>query len=109
MTSSGKPDRWTLVGRISHGIGRMGHVEIVATRGPVIPENETVEVMRVSEHEAWIKELEDSLIWALTWIISEARMPADCGGLPSDQEEFDKADKLVARRLRSTGEGGSDR
>jgi len=49
-----------------------------------------------------VKELGDSLIWALTWIVGEARMPADVGGLPSDQDEFEKADRLVSHRLNPT-------
>lgn len=44
-----------------------------------------------AERERWV----ESLSWALTWIIGEGRMPSDVGGLPSDQEAFDKADALV--------------
>lgn len=49
--------------------------------------------------EAELTDLRESLLWALTWIVGEARLPADVGGLPSDQEAFDKADKLVSATL----------
>lgn len=46
-------------------------------------------------------ELRESLTWALTWIVGEGRMPSDVGGLPSDQEAFDKADRLVSGKQSS--------